>query len=111
VLHQEEEDDDDNTELEVKEPETFDNAWNHPDATDRNGWREAIQKECKDMNTRKVWRKMKQIEIPNDKRLIGNKWVFRKKKDGRYRARLCALGYSQIPGEDLWKSPVQSSTM
>jgi hypothetical protein len=98
VLHQDEEED--NTEVEVKETETFDNAWNHPDANNRS-WREAIQKEFRDMNTRKVWRKMKKIEIPNDKRLIGNKWVFRKKKDGRYRARLCALGYWQKPGEDF----------
>jgi hypothetical protein len=44
---------------------------------------------------------MKKIDIPHNKRLIGNKWVLKKKKDGRYRARLCALGYSQIPGEDL----------
>jgi hypothetical protein len=31
-----------------------------------------------------------------------------KKKDGQYRARLCALGYSQVPGEDFMdiSSPV-----
>ena len=32
--------------------------------------------------------------------LIGNKWVFEIKRDGTYRARLVALGYSQIPGVD-----------
>jgi hypothetical protein len=45
--------------------------------------------------------KVKKNIIPHNKRLIGNKWVFKKKKDGRYRARLCALGYSQKPGEDF----------
>jgi hypothetical protein len=35
---------------------------------------------------------------------VGHKWVFKKKKDGRYRARLCALGYSQIYGEDYTDS-------
>ena len=33
-------------------------------------------------------------------RLIGNKWVFKIKRDGTYRARLVALGYSLIPGVD-----------
>ena len=32
--------------------------------------------------------------------LIGNKWVFKIKRDDTYRARLVALGYSQIPGVD-----------
>ena len=32
--------------------------------------------------------------------MIGNKWVFKIKRDGTYRARLVALGYSQIPGVD-----------
>ena len=38
--------------------------------------------------------------IPNDRRLIGNKWVFKIKRDRTYRARLVALGYSQIPRVD-----------
>ena len=37
---------------------------------------------------------------PENRRLIGNKWVFKIKTDGTYRARLVALGYSQIPGID-----------
>ena len=32
--------------------------------------------------------------------MIGNKWVFKIKRDGTYRARVVALGYSQIPGID-----------
>ena len=33
-------------------------------------------------------------------RLYGNKWVFKIKRDGTYRARLVVLGYNQIPGVD-----------
>jgi len=66
------------------------------------------KKEFGDMNSRKVWRKVKKSDIQRHRRLIGCKWVFKKKKDGRFRARLCALGYSQIPGEDFMdtSSPV-----
>ena len=47
-----------------------------------------------------LWRKTGRKRIPNNRGLIGNKWVFKIKRDGAYRARLVALGYSQIPGVD-----------
>ena len=52
------------------------------------------------MINRGVWRKADRAKIPKNRRLIGNKWVFKIKRDGTYRARLVALGYSQIPGVD-----------
>ena len=52
------------------------------------------------MINRGVWRKIDKVKIPENRRLIGNKWVFKIKRDGTYRARLVALGYSQIPGID-----------
>ena len=52
------------------------------------------------MIERGVWRKTDRKMIPSNRRLIGNKWVFKIKRDGTYRARLVALGYSQIPGVD-----------
>jgi galactose-1-phosphate uridylyltransferase len=84
-------------EMKSYENPKFEDAWNHPDANNKKGWREAIKKEFSDMKSRKVWQKVKKNIIPHNKRLIGNKRVFKKKKDGRYRARLCALGYSQKP--------------
>ena len=52
------------------------------------------------MIDREVWRKTERKKIHNNRRLIGNKWVFKIKRDGTYRARIVALGYSQIPGVD-----------
>ena len=82
------------------EPKTFQEAWHSPVEEERNNWQMAIRKEIKSMIYRGVWRKVDRKNIPNNKRLIGNKWVFKIKRDGTYRARLVALGYSQIPGVD-----------
>ena len=38
--------------------------------------------------------------IPSNRRLVGSKWVSKVKASGIYRARLVALGYTQIPGID-----------
>ena len=81
-------------------PMTFQEAWHHPDPMEANKWRDAIRKEFRDMISKGVWRNMKKGGVPTDRRLIGSKWVFKKKRNGVYRARLCALGYSQIPGVD-----------
>jgi Reverse transcriptase (RNA-dependent DNA polymerase) len=40
-------------------------------------------------------------ELPNGRKLIGNRWVFAEKRNGVYRARLVALGYSQVAGVDF----------
>ena len=82
------------------EPKTFQEAWHSPVKEERENWQKAIRKEIKNMIERGVWRKVDRKNIPNNRRLIGNKWVFKIKRDGTYRARLVALGYSQIPVVD-----------
>ena len=71
------------------EPKTFQEAWHSPVEEERNNWQIAIRKEIKSMINRGVWRKIDKVKIPENRRLIGNKW-----------ARLVALRYSQIPGVD-----------
>ena len=48
-----------------------------------------------------VWRHVKRNDCPNDRRLVGCRWVFKVKRNGVYRARLVAKGFSQIPGVDF----------
>ena len=83
------------------EPKTFQEAWHSPIEEERNKWQAAIRKVIRSMINRGVWRKNDKMKIPENRRLIGNKWVFKIKRDGTYRARLVALGYSQIPGVDF----------
>ena len=83
------------------EPKTFQEAWHSPIEEERHKWQAAIRKEIRSMINRGVWRKIDKMKIPENRRLIGNKWVFKIKRDGTYWARLVALGYSQIPGVDF----------
>ena len=86
------------------EPKTFNEAWFHPDEYQRKMWREAISKEYRDMSTRVVWKLIQRSMIPRDRRLVKCKWVFKIKRNGTFRARLVACGYSQIPGVDFSQS-------
>ncbi|GJX81021.1 putative ribonuclease H-like domain-containing protein [Tanacetum coccineum] len=65
-------------------------------------WVEAMQEELLQFRLQKVWTL---VDLPNGKRAIGTKWVFRNKKDGRgivvrNKARLVAQGYTQEEGID-----------
>lgn len=85
-------------------PSTFQEAYNHKNVKFRNGFREAIRKEFHDMVSCGVWRNMKRKDVPQGRRLIKHKWVFEIKHSGRFRARLVACGYSQVPGVDFQHS-------
>ncbi|GJV17501.1 putative ribonuclease H-like domain-containing protein [Tanacetum coccineum] len=65
-------------------------------------WIEAMQKELLQFKLQEVWTL---VELPNGKRAIGTKWVFRNKKDERgivikNKARLVAQWYTQEKGID-----------
>ncbi|GJY82445.1 putative ribonuclease H-like domain-containing protein [Tanacetum coccineum] len=65
-------------------------------------WIEALQEELLQFKLQEVWTF---VNLPNRKRAIGTKWVFRNKKDERgivirNKARLVAQGYTQEEGID-----------
>ena len=88
-----------------EEPTNFQQAWHHPDPTKREKWRTAIRKEFRDMINRGVWREIDRNKMPGNRRCVKCKWVFKIKRDGVYRTRLVACGYSQIPGVDFNEIP------
>ena len=50
--------------------------------------------------------------MPKNRRCVKNKWVLKVKRNGIFRARLVACGYSQIPGIDFTEAyaPVVNDT-
>ena len=82
------------------DPVNYDKAWNHNNPTKRKMWRAGIQKELKSMKNKRVWKVIKKENIPLNHHLIGNKWVFKTKKDKVHHTRLVVLRYSQILGLD-----------
>ena len=86
------------TELQ-KEPQTVREALNHPE---QEHWKAAMQKEMDSIYSNDVW---DLVELPENRKTVGNKWVFKTKTkaDGsieRYKARLVAQGFSQRQGLD-----------
>lgn len=81
------------------EPRTRDEALNGPD---KDSWIKAMDGEMAALKTNKTWVLEKE---PNDKRIIGCKWVFKKKQipgsnKFKFKARLVAQGFSQQYGTD-----------
>ena len=83
------------------EAQSFQEAWWEPDLISREKWREAIPLEFKKMLDMGVWRHVKRNDHPNDRRLVGCRWVFKVKRNGVYHAKLVAKGFSKIPGVDF----------
>jgi hypothetical protein len=45
-------------------------------------------------------------EAPEGRKVVGSRWVFKEKRDGKgnlvkYKARVVAQGFSQVPGQDF----------
>ncbi|KAH9803716.1 hypothetical protein KPL71_001892 [Citrus sinensis] len=66
-------------------------------------WMTAMQEEIEALHKNKTW---ELIPLPHGRKAIGNKWVYKIKRDGndqveRYRARLVVKGYAQKEGIDF----------
>jgi hypothetical protein len=85
----------------VDVPTNYEEAFFCPDQWCRSRWREAIKVELSKMHNLQVWHPINLKDIPTGRKPIKNKWVFDVKRNGTFRARLVACGYSQIPGIDF----------
>jgi hypothetical protein len=67
-------------------------------------WKGAIEEELATLKAAGTW---ETVDAPEGVNVVGSKWVFRAKKDAagnviRYKARLVAQGFSQVPGVDYF---------
>lgn len=83
--------------LVANEPTTIQEALDSPESQ---FWKDAMQEEIGAHNEIGTW---ELVDLPAGKRAIGSKWVYKIKHDEtgkvqRYKARIVAQGYAQIPG-------------
>ena len=78
-----------------RDPASYSEAMRSADADQ---WKEACQYEMDALARNGTWELM---DLPPSRKAVKSKWVFKLKADGRYRARLVAKGFTQIPGVDF----------
>ena len=82
------------------EPDHYRDAMNSPEA---DKWKDACKEEYDTLMGYRTWTLVKR---PAGINIVGCRWTFRTKRDNigqvtKYKARLVAQGYSQIPGFDF----------
>ena len=60
-------------------------------------WMKAYQYEIDALHKNDTW---DLVDLPTGRKAVKSKWVHKYKTDGRYRARVVAKGFTQIPGID-----------
>ena len=78
-----------------RDPSTYAEAMRSAEAEE---WKAACQYEIDALAKNGTWVLM---DLPPGRKAVKSKWVFKLKADGRYRARLVAKGFTQIPGLDF----------
>ena len=84
-----------------EEPSTYTEAVS---CDDSGRWMIAMQEEMESLHKNNTW---DLVKLPKGKKIVRCKWVFKRKKgtpgveEARYKARLVATDYSQIPDVDF----------
>ena len=85
----------------IKIPNTYDEAMSSPQ---REEWKEACSKEMDNLRKHNVYNLVPLSSVPKGEKILGTKFVFKKKLDGRFKARLVVGGHRQKPGQDYGRS-------
>ena len=78
-----------------REPALYAEAMRSADAE---AWKEACQYEIDALAKNETW---DLVDLPAGRKAVKSKWVFKLKSDGRFRARVVAKGFTQVPGIDF----------
>ena len=85
----------------VRIPNNYKDAKRSPQWDD---WNNAIQKEMDSLRKHNVYKLVKMSSVPKEEKIIGSRFVFKQKVDGRFKARLVVQGYVQEAGVDYGRS-------
>ena len=85
----------------VRIPNSYKDAQKSPQWGD---WNNAIQKEMDSLRKHNVYKLVKMFSVPKEEKIIGSRFVFKQKVDGRFKARLVVQGYVQEAGVDYGRS-------
>jgi hypothetical protein len=95
----------------MREPRTVREALSGPDS---NKWLSLMESEIKNIESKGTWI---ETSLPEGRKAVGCKWVFKVKTDAdgnvvKYKSRLVAQGFSQVPGVDYMETfaPVSRTT-
>ena len=69
-------------------------------AADEKGWTQAEGKELKKHADNESYDVIDRSEVPHGRKLVKLVWVYKIKRDGTLKARLCVQGCTQVPGVD-----------
>ncbi len=84
----------------IPEPKSFQQA---KASTEWPEWRKAMDEELRSLQENEVWQV---VPKPPNRKIVDSKWVYKVKTDAdgnleRYKARLVARGFTQVPGQDF----------
>lgn len=86
--------------IDANVPNSFEEAMN---SNDSKQWQIAMDSEINSLNKNNTWQI---VEKPKDKKVIDVKWVFKKKSNNEYKARLVVRGFQQKDFNENAYSPV-----
>lgn len=81
-------------------PNTFEEAVNSHESDE---WKRAIKREIESLNKLETW---KLVKRPENKKVIDVKWIFKRKNDNTYKARLVVKGFQQTDCIENNYSPI-----
>ena len=81
---------------EYSKSKNFKESWNQKDSEECEGWHTSVRKEFKDMINMGVQRKSKRKNMPPNRSLFNQKWIFKMKRDGQFSERLVVWGHTKI---------------
>jgi hypothetical protein len=75
-------------------------------------WLQSLDDELENFLKQDAWEFMSRKDLPNNRKILRCRWIFKKKTNGSRKSRSVIQGYKQIPGVDFVKSfsPLATNT-